>query len=65
MEYEMLTLLIGFLYIILYFFPAIIARKKKHACGIFFLNLFLGWTFLGWVGAFVWACCDEEEKKEY
>ena len=41
----------------LYLLPAIIARLRKHpyAAGIFLLNLLLGWTFLGWVGALVWA----------
>jgi hypothetical protein len=33
------------------------ARRRRHpntvAIGI--LNLFLGWTFLGWVAALVWA----------
>ena len=38
-----------------YFIPSIIAFNKKHYAGIFYLNLFLGWTFLGWVGALVWA----------
>jgi uncharacterized protein YecT (DUF1311 family) len=41
----------------LYFLPAIIAATRRHrnACAVFFLNLFLGWTLLGWVIAFVWA----------
>jgi len=35
----------------LYFLPAIIAmaRKNPSTTGIFVLNLFLGWTFLGWI----------------
>jgi hypothetical protein len=41
----------------LYFLPAIIANKRGHNSGmaILVLNLFLGWTFLGWVLALVWA----------
>ena len=27
----------------------------------FFLNLFLGWTFIGWVVALIW--CYSEDKK--
>ena len=44
----------------LYFLPSMLAASRKHlsASAIFFLNLFLGWTFLGWVAAFVWACTD-------
>jgi len=40
-----------------YFLPYIIASKRKHknSTAIFVLNLFLGWTFLGWVVTLVWA----------
>jgi len=41
----------------IYFIPFFVARNRGHkdvtAIGI--LNLFLGWTFLGWVIALVWA----------
>ena len=43
----------------LYFLPAIIGRDKRDAAGIFLLNLFLGWTLIGWVIALVWACAAE------
>ncbi len=39
----------------LYFLPAQIARKKKNATAILLLNIFTGWTFIGWVAALVWA----------
>jgi hypothetical protein len=41
----------------IYFLPTIIAGSRKHqqANAIFALNLFLGWTLLGWVGSLVWA----------
>ncbi len=44
----------------IYFVPAIIAfaRRDRHAVGILLLNIFLGWTFLGWVGALIWAVVD-------
>jgi hypothetical protein len=45
--------------ILLYFLPSIIGRNKRDAGGIFLLNLFLGWTFIGWVIAFLWACTAE------
>ena len=43
--------------IALYFSPAIAAahRRRANLMSIFLLNLFLGWTILGWVGALVWA----------
>jgi hypothetical protein len=45
----------------LYFLPTIIAAICKHrnSGAIFVLNLFLGWTFLGWVVALVWACTND------
>jgi len=39
-----------------YFLPTIIGYNKRNAVAIFMLNLFLGWTFIGWVIALVWAC---------
>jgi T4 superinfection immunity protein len=41
-----------------YFVPSFIAVDRRHenTGAIFALNLFLGWTFLGWVIAFVWSC---------
>jgi hypothetical protein len=43
--------------IIPYFLPTIIAfaRKKDNAGGIFALNFFLGWTFIGWIASLIWA----------
>lgn len=31
------------------------ARNHTNTLSIFLLNLFLGWTFLGWIGALVWS----------
>jgi hypothetical protein len=41
-----------------YFGPTLVAimRKRHNTGAIFALNLFLGWTVLGWIIAFVWAC---------
>jgi len=40
-----------------YFIPSIVALGRHHqnVAGIIALNIFLGWTILGWVAAFVWA----------
>lgn len=40
---------------LIYLAPAICGKKKKNSTAIFVLNLFLGWTFVGWVVALVWA----------
>lgn len=41
----------------LYLLPGIIALLRQHhnAAAIVALDLFLGWTFIGWVAALVWA----------
>jgi hypothetical protein len=41
----------------LYFVPTLVGylRKKRNLAAIFTLNLLLGWTFLGWVGALLWS----------
>jgi hypothetical protein len=41
----------------LYFLPAIIAaaRHTHNATGILLLNLFLGWTMIGWLVALLMA----------
>lgn len=48
----------------IYFIPYIIARSRKmnQIGGVFFLNFFLGWTFLGWIVSFVWACVGSKEE---
>jgi cytochrome c biogenesis protein CcdA len=41
----------------LYFLPTIVAASRGHhnRSAIFMLNLLTGWTFVGWVAAFVWS----------
>lgn len=41
----------------IYLIPALLATAKKHknATAIWILNIFSGWTFIGWVGALVWV----------
>lgn len=43
----------------LYFLPTIIGMHKRNTGAIFVLNLFLGWTLVGWVVALVWALTAE------
>jgi hypothetical protein len=45
--------------VVLYFLPAILGRDKSDAGGIFLLNLFLGWTLIGWLAAFIWAIASD------
>lgn len=59
---EFVAMLIVIIGILAYFIPAIIGYKKKHSTGILLLNLFLGWTFLGWIGSLVWAVSSPRHK---
>lgn len=42
---------------IFYFLPSMVAHSRGHhqEAPIFLLNLLLGWTFIGWTIALVWA----------
>lgn len=44
-----------------YLLPSIIGWKKRNAKALIVLNLFLGWTVIGWVGALVWALCAKAQ----
>jgi hypothetical protein len=48
----------GFL---MYFLPTLIAlaRSKRDTTAILLLNFFLGWTFIGWIVALVWAAKND------
>src|SRR5580698_7981581 len=54
---------IFFVLIFPYLLPTIIAivRRKLNAGGIFVLNLLLGWTLIGWIGALVWALSSDAQ----
>jgi hypothetical protein len=41
---------------LLYFLPTILAAHRGHGvAGIFILNLFFGWTCIGWLALLLWA----------
>ena len=51
--------------LLVYFLPYVIAKQRK-ADGrnlIFFVNLIIGWTVIGWLACIIWACTIEKEKK--
>lgn len=47
--------------LLMYFLPSIIAlaRSKRDLLAIFLLNLFLGWSVIGWIVALVWAAKND------
>jgi hypothetical protein len=41
---------------LLYFLPTIVAANRGHGvAGILLLNLFFGWTVIGWFAMLLWA----------
>ncbi|MSU35992.1 MAG: superinfection immunity protein [Pedosphaera sp.] len=48
----------------IYFAPAIIGIKKRNSTAILALNFLLGWTFVGWVIALVWALTKDVESQK-
>lgn len=61
---SLLILVVLFGGIFLYLLPAYVASKRKHsnASAIFVLNLFFGWTFIGWVLSLIWAATDNTKN---
>ncbi len=58
MEVLLLVIVAGFFY----FIPTIVGWNKRNASAIFMLNLFLGWSLIGWVVALVWATTKDSAK---
>jgi T4 superinfection immunity protein len=51
--------LVGFTFALaLLFLPTLVAKFRNHpnTLPIFLVNLFFGWTFIGWVISLIWAC---------
>lgn len=48
--------------IALYFLPTIIAGYRQHSSlfVIALLNIFFGWTMLGWLILVIWACFGDQ-----
>jgi hypothetical protein len=52
-----------FLVLLVYFAPTAVASAREHhqTGAIFVLNLFLGWTLLGWLIALIWSATAVRE----
>ena len=55
-----------FITLFIYFLPLIVAlaRRSRRIWAILLLNLFAGWNPLGWLGSFIWAVIDPQEKEK-
>lgn len=45
--------------LLVYFIPAIVAHGKPQFASVLVLDIFLGWTLVGWVVALAWALKTE------
>ena len=50
-------LIVIILCLVFWFLPVIIAANRNHrnTTAIFILDLFLGWTIIGWIIALIWS----------
>lgn len=55
----------GILGLFLYFIPTLVAYRKEHIQkkAILILNIFLGWTFIGWVVALIWSVLKTDKNE--
>ncbi len=62
--WSVLTLPFALLGLALYFLPTIIAaaRRAKNLVVILLVNIFAGWTGVGWIVALVWSLVDAVAK---
>lgn len=53
--------IISIIFLAIYIIPTIVANIRKHSqkTQILILNIFLGWSFIGWVIALIWAFKNE------
>jgi len=60
-SYELAPLIL----LVVYALPIFVASLRKHnaVLEILLVNLWLGWTVIGWVVALVWACDWDVEKE--
>jgi hypothetical protein len=54
----MFELVIFVCVVAMYFLPAIIAHHRQHVSSgtILLVNFFTGWSIVGWIVCFAWAC---------
>lgn len=56
----------GLVLVGLYFLPTILAavRQKRNLLAIGALNFFLGWSFIGWIVALIWALSADQPLQQ-
>jgi ABC-type sugar transport system permease subunit len=62
---KVIRVIVGIVFCLtIYLLPAGVAilRNRKNTGAIFTVDLFLGWTLVGWVVALAWAVATEDSK---
>lgn len=61
-----LILIVALIGALVYFLPTFIAVRRQHrnAVPILLVNLFLGWSFLGWLVALIWSTTDNVHPRD-
>ncbi len=50
----------------LYFLPTIIAANRGHqVAGVLLINLFFGWTGIGWIAMLLWSLLSSPPYRVY
>lgn len=59
--------LVAIVVVLLYFLPTLLARihRKSQFGSIFLVNLFFGWTVIGWLVAVFWASSRDAVSMAY
>lgn len=54
------------LIVVSYFIPAIIAMIRSHGSkmAIIVVNILFGWTFIGWIWAFIWSLTGNKSTQQ-
>ena len=62
LSFLLLIFALGVVFSLIPWFVAL-ARGCRNTIPIFVICLFFGWTVVGWVAAFIWACVDETSSR--
>ena len=62
------ALIVALLLLVVFFYmlPSFVASKRRHrqVKAILVVNIFLGWSFLGWVASLLWALTADVKDDE-
>jgi Superinfection immunity protein len=59
------TVIVLLLILLIYLLPTLIAYSREHPrrAEIVVVNIFLGWTLIGWIAVFLWAALAPAEEQ--